>query len=50
MEILASSRIMNDTDVLGAGGDNIGIIIEKNKEEKAIKAIAVKFDPGFALN
>jgi hypothetical protein len=50
MEILAVSRLLADTDVLGGSAKNSGFLIERNIEGQPIAARAVKVDPGFAFN
>jgi U-box domain len=50
MEILAVSRLLADSDVLGGKGDNAGIILYCDAQGHPVVARAVKIDPGFAFN
>ena len=50
MEILATSRLLADTDVLGGGGKNAGYVIERNDHGQPIAVRAVKIDAGEAFN
>jgi tetratricopeptide (TPR) repeat protein len=50
MEILAASRLLADTDVLGGGASNAGFLIERNDNGDPVAVRAVKIDPGYAFN
>ena len=50
IDILAVSRLLADSDVLGGGGDNAGIIVYRDPQGQPVVAKAVKIDPGFAFN
>jgi len=50
MEILAVSRLLGDTDVLGGGGGNAGFVIERNTAGRPIAVRAVKIDAGESFN
>ena len=46
VEILAASRLVGDTDVLGGGAKNAGFIIERNEQQQPVAVRAVKIDAG----
>lgn len=50
VEILASSRLLGDTDVLGGGGKRAGFVIERDALGMATRAKAVNIDAGNAFN
>lgn len=50
MEILAAGRLLADTDVLGGGGNNAGVVMKYDATGEAIAVGAVKIDPGYAFN
>ena len=50
MDVLAAARLLGDTDVLGGGGGNAGIVVQRNPAGEPIVAVIVKIDPGFAFN
>lgn len=50
MEILAISRLLADTDVLGGSAKNAGFLIERNANGEPKSVRAVKVDPGYAFN
>jgi len=50
MEVLAASRLLADTDVLGGSGKNVGFVIERTPKGEAIAIRIVKVDPGYAFN
>ena len=50
IDILAVSRLLADSDVLGGKGDNAGILVYRDAQGHPIVAKAVKIDPGFAFN
>ena len=50
MEILAASRLLADTDVLGGGGKNAGFVIERNIHEAPVAVRMVKIDAGESFN
>lgn len=50
MEILASSRLLADTDVLGGGGRNAGYVIERDHDGTPVAVRMVKIDAGESFN
>ena len=50
IDILAVSRLLADSDVLGGKGDNAGILVYRDPNGQPVVAKAVKIDPGFAFN
>ncbi len=50
MELLAVSRLLMDTDVLGGDAKNAGFVIERNVNGEPSAVRVVKVDPGFAFN
>jgi len=50
MEIMASSRLLGDTDVLGGSLTNTGFVVRRNHKGQAYQAIAVKVDAGYSFN
>lgn len=50
IELLAASRLLGDTDVLGGSADNAGFVIERDIRGVAIAVRAVKIDAGEAFS
>jgi len=50
MEVLAVSRLIGDTDVLGGGGKNAGFAMERNVSGTTIAVRIVKIDPSESFN
>ena len=50
MEILASARIIQDTDVLGGSFKNSGYIVHRDLYGSPLKAQAIKIDTGLSFN
>ena len=50
MEILAASRLLGDTDVLGGSGKNAGFIIQRDSSGVPLEILAVKIDAGASFN
>ena len=50
MALLATARLLGDSDVLGVGGKNAGFVIEKDIRHRPICVRIVKIDPGFAFD
>ena len=47
MEVLASSRLLADTDVLGGGGKNAGFVVERDGDDgrgrpRAVRVVKVR--------
>src|SRR3989338_1554930 len=50
IDILAVSRLLADSDVLGGKGDNAGILVYRDPNGQPVVAKAAKIDPGFSFN
>ena len=50
MEIMAVSRLLGDTDVLGGGGKNAGFVVERDGEGTPLAIRLVKIDAGESFN
>ena len=50
IELLATARLLGDTDVLGVSGKNAGFVVERDMYHRALCVRIVKIDPGFAFD
>lgn len=50
MEVLAVSRLLGDTDVLGGGLKNAGFVVERNGDGQPLAIRVVKIDAGESFN
>lgn len=50
IELLATARLLGDTDVLGFEGKNAGFLIERDMYHRPLCVRIVKIDPGYAFD